>query len=60
MPEQPKDPIHYDMKIPPETKHSDDDNGSGNTESDEGEGEGENAKDSKVVRGDDKPQSVRH
>ena len=24
MPDQPPDPIHYDMKIPPEPKHSDD------------------------------------
>ena len=23
MPEQPPDPIHYDMKIPPEPKHAD-------------------------------------
>ncbi len=26
MPDQPADPIHYDMKIPPEPKHQDEEN----------------------------------
>jgi hypothetical protein len=26
MPDQPADPIHYDMKIPPEPKHGDEEN----------------------------------
>jgi hypothetical protein len=28
MPEQPPDPIHYDMKIPPEPKHPDEERNS--------------------------------
>jgi hypothetical protein len=53
IPDQPKDPLHYDMKIPPETHSSDDDHDSDGMESDE------SGKDSKVVRRDDKTHAVR-
>lgn len=32
MPDQPADPVHYEMKIPPEPKHKDDEQHSGSSE----------------------------
>lgn len=60
MPEQPDDPIHYDMKIPPEPdpnkQHGPEKPPSDNNEP-ENETESNTAKDTTVVRRDDKPQS---
>ena len=58
MPEQPPDPLHYDMKIPPETepekKHAPDEPASDkNAPSDK-------VRDINVVRDDEKPQAGRH
>lgn len=58
MPEQPPDPLHYDMKIPPEP----DPNKQIAPEkpaSDQDESESSSRKDTKVVRGDDRPQAGR-
>jgi hypothetical protein len=52
MPEQPKDPIHYEMKIPPETQHSDDDEESGKGKPNDSARESDKAKDANVVSGD--------
>ena len=60
MPDQPDDPIHYDMKIPPETKHSKHDAGPSTPPPDDSVENSSTAKDTNVVRGDDKPQGVRH
>ncbi len=66
MPEQPADPLHYDMKIPPETHHSERSNdaerhdGSAKPPADNRTHKSDTAKDTNVVRGDDKPQSVPH
>jgi hypothetical protein len=64
MPEQPPDPLHYDMKIPPEPdpekQHQ-----PAKPPSDENEREPNDARDSttakdtRAVRGQDKPQSGR-
>ena len=61
MPEQPRDPRHYEMKSPPEPEHAtlkhkdserpaDDENH---------ESAGNSTKDTSVIRGDDESQSVR-
>ncbi len=58
MPEQPPDPLHYDMKIPPEP----DPNKQHEPEepaSDENEDTSQTARDTSVVRGDDRPQAGR-
>jgi|CZKL01.1.fsa_nt_gi hypothetical protein len=60
MPDQPDDPIHYEMKIPPETKQSKHEHESDKPESGDSIPESETAKDVNVVRGDDKSQSARH
>lgn len=58
MPEQPPDPLHYDMKIPPEPdpdkQHAPDKPPSDKSEEDEG-----TARDVSVTRGDDEPQAGR-
>jgi hypothetical protein len=60
MPEQPDDPIHYDMKIPPETHSSKKQDGTSKPPADDSERASDTAKDTNVVRGDDRPQGVRH
>ena len=64
MPEQPRDPIHYDMKIPPEPdpnkQRGPEKPPSDEKESSQNKSTSNTAKDTKVVRGDDKPQSGRH
>jgi hypothetical protein len=58
MPEQPPDPLHYEMKIPPEP----DPNKQRAPEkpaSDQNQDEGETARDPSTVRRDDQPQSPR-
>ncbi|HEY1983990.1 MAG TPA: hypothetical protein VGG85_01190 [Terracidiphilus sp.] len=64
MPEQPDDPIHYDMKIPPEPQHADKSDDSAK-ESDHpappsDTAPSDTAKDTRAVRGHDRPQAVRH
>lgn len=63
MPEQPRDPIHYDMKIPPEPdpnkQRGPEKPSSDEKESGENESASHTVKDTNVVRGDDKPQSGR-
>ncbi len=59
MPEQPADPLHYEMKIPPEPHPDKDDNNSDKPPADDDSRKSDTAKDTSVVRGDDKPQSVR-
>ncbi|MBS1805057.1 MAG: hypothetical protein JST28_16985 [Acidobacteria bacterium] len=58
MPEQPPDPLHYEMKIPPEPdpnkQHAPEKPATG-----ENEDAAQTSKDTNVVRGDDKPQSGR-
>ena len=55
MPEQPPDPRHYDMRIPP-PHDPDKQRGPDKPASDENETVNETAKDTSVVRGDEKPQ----
>jgi hypothetical protein len=59
MPEQPPDPLHYDMKIPPEPdpnkQHAPE-----KPASDQDESESGSTKDTNVVRGDDTPQAGRN
>ena len=61
MPEQPPDPRHYDMKIPPEPdpskQHAPEKPPS---DQNQNENESESAKNTRVIRGDDKPQAPRH
>ena len=65
MPDQPDDPIHYEMKIPPETHESNHEDGSARPPADDtahdagAEDAPGTAKDTSVVRGDDKPQAAR-
>lgn len=63
MPEQPPDPLHYEMKIPPEpdpNKQHDPEKQPSDQKQDETENQSNTAKDTNVVRGgDDKPQSGR-
>ena len=58
MPEQPADPLHYDMKIPPEPdpnkQHSPEKPPSDKNEADD------RAKDTSIVRGDDRAPSGRN
>ena len=58
MPEQPPDPLHYDMKIPPEPdpnkQHAPE-----KPPSDKNEDDSSTARDTNVVRGDDEPQAGR-
>ena len=58
MPEQPPDPLHYDMKIPPEPDPNKQ-HGPEKPSSDNDEDQASSAKDTNVVRGDDKPQASR-
>jgi hypothetical protein len=58
MPEQPPDPLHYDMKIPPEPD-PEKQRGPEEPPSDNDENASNEAKDTNVVRGDDKPQARR-
>ena len=60
MPDQPDDPIHYDMKIPPETEQSKHEGESGKPPADDSDQQSDTAKDANVVRGDDKPQAGSH
>lgn len=55
MPEQPPDPLHYDMKIPPEPDPNKQ-HGPEKPASDENGEDSQTARDTNVVRGDDKPQ----
>lgn len=57
MPEQPDDPIHYDMRIPPEPDPNKQRAPEKNP-SDQKENESDTARDSSTVRRDDQPQSV--
>ena len=58
MPEQPADPLHYDMKVPPEPD-PEKQRGPEKPPSDDDEIDSNSAKDTNVVRGDDKPQPGR-
>ena len=58
MPEQPRDPLHYEMKIPPEPSR-DKQRGPEKPASDENQDASNTAKDTDVVRGDDDPQAGR-
>ena len=58
MPEQPPDPLHYDMKIPPEPDASKQ-RGPEKPPSDQTNDESSTARDTIVVRGDDNPQAGR-
>ena len=58
MPEQPPDPLHYDMKIPPEPDPNKQ-HAPQKISSDEDENASQTARDTNVVRGDDKPQAGR-
>ncbi|WP_109486590.1 hypothetical protein [Occallatibacter savannae] len=53
MPEQPPDPLHYDMKIPPEPDHNKQ-HAPEKPASDENEDASQTARDTSVVRGSDK------
>ncbi len=62
MPDQPDDPIHYDMKIPPEPHPSEHEDDSSQPSADNpvsSAGGADRARDVNVPRGDDKPQSGR-
>jgi hypothetical protein len=56
MPEQPPDPLHYEMKIPPEPPKQ---KGPEKPPSDEKEAESNTARDTGSVRRPDQPQSGR-
>lgn len=58
MPEQPPDPLHYEMKIPPEPDPNKQ-HGPEKPPSDENEDASQTARDTNVVRGDDKSQAGR-
>jgi hypothetical protein len=58
MPDQPDDPLHYEMKIPPET-HKADDSDSDKPSPDENSVKSDSVKNSNANRGDDKPQAQR-
>ena len=58
MPEQPPDPLHYDMKIPPEPD-ANRQHGPEKPASDENKDSSETARDTNVVRGGDQPQAGR-
>jgi hypothetical protein len=58
MPEQPPDPRDYDMRIPP-PHDSSKQKGPETPVSDESESDRDTAKDTNVVRGDEKPQGRR-
>jgi hypothetical protein len=60
MPDQPDDPLHYEMKIPPEKHKPDDDRDAEDTKRDEKPGNSATAKDAKEVHDHDKTQSERH
>jgi hypothetical protein len=60
MPEQPADPIHYDMKIPPETDQSRQKDKSPKSPADDSERASDTDKETSVERGDDEPQNIRH
>jgi len=61
MPSQPPDPRHYEMKIPPEPDQATlkKDQSEKHPADDEDRDASNTAKDNNVVRGDDKPQSLR-
>lgn len=58
MPEQPPDPLHYEMKIPPEPDPNKQ-HGPEKPASDENDDASQTARDVNVVRGDDRPQAGR-
>jgi len=58
MPEQPPDPLHYEMKIPPEPD-PDKQKAPQRPASDEKEDSSRGARDTNIVRGDDEPQAGR-
>ena len=62
MPSQPPDPRHYEMKIPPEPDQATlkKDESERPPADDENRDTSNTAKDNNVMRGDDKPQSVRN
>lgn len=58
MPDQPDDPLHYEMKIPPEPHKADDRDSDTTSPGDKSE-KPDSVKDSNVARGGDKPQTER-
>ena len=54
MPDQPADPIHYEMKIPPEPKHPKKDEESDKAEAGGGDSESGGAADERATRKEDK------
>jgi len=58
MPEQPPDPLHYEMKIPPEP-NSNKQRGSDSSPQEKNDVEPQTVRDTNVVRGDDKSQAPR-
>jgi hypothetical protein len=58
MPEQPPDPLHYEMKIPPEPD-PDKQKAPQKPVSDATEESSRGARDTNIVRGDDEPQAGR-
>jgi hypothetical protein len=60
MPEQPADPIHYDMKIPPEPHEPKDEDHKSESPSDKSERAADTASDAKTVREGDRPPGSRH
>ena len=58
MPEQPPDPLHYDMKIPPEPDPNKQ-HAPVKPASDQNESESNSTKDTDVVRGSNRPQAGR-
>jgi hypothetical protein len=58
MPEQPPDPLHYDMKIPPDT-NQEKQRAPEKPPSDKSDDASETARDTNVVRGDNEAQTGR-
>jgi len=59
MPEQPPDPLHYEMKIPPEPDPNKQRAPEKPVDDQNDENASHTARDTNVVRGDDKPQAGR-
>jgi hypothetical protein len=63
MPEQPADPLHYEMKVPPEPdpeKQHGPEKPPSDQKQDGNEAESNSAKEPNVVRGGEKPQAARN
>ncbi len=54
MPDQPEDPLHYEMKIPPEPKAKTEEDEAEAPESERESAESATAKDNNMARGNDK------